>query len=189
MVFGLQLMTKSKDLLNKERATIFFQPLVYALKDSLVIIEQKHNVCDMSSWYVERYSGKNWSEMFIFLLHCYIISFYFDLCHIMSAFFNNWIYFSCSLLLRTLIETIIDLVQSFDLTWQDSIETISVMDIACEFLQYDIWDQRVTNHCQCYILWNSIIIIFFNVGFSVPSKTIKPISVQIHVSWNGFVNG
>lgn len=55
MVFGLQLMTKSKDLLNKERATIFFQPLVYALKDSLVTIEQKHNVCDMSPGYDKRF--------------------------------------------------------------------------------------------------------------------------------------
>lgn len=65
MVFGLQLMTKSKDLLNKERATIFFQPLVYALKDSLVTIEQKHNVCDMSPRYDKRFIPLNFTLILV----------------------------------------------------------------------------------------------------------------------------
>lgn len=53
------------------------------------------------------------------------------------------------------------------------------MDIACEFLQYDIWDQRVTNHCQTKL---TKIDIYFNVGFSISSKAIELVSVQVHVS-------
>ncbi|XP_066260764.1 uncharacterized protein [Euwallacea similis] len=102
MTFGLQYMLKAKNLLNKERATIFFQPLIYAMKDSIAVLETGECTC------------------------------------------TNDVNPSCDNFLVTLLETIIDLVQTFDLTWKDSIETISVMSIACELLQYTFWSQKVT---------------------------------------------
>ncbi|XP_050298848.1 uncharacterized protein LOC126737833 [Anthonomus grandis grandis] len=100
LTFGLQYMIKTKKMLNKERATIFFQPLVYCLKDMLYImnIEQQQGI---------NYDMKRYSKF-----------------------------------IETLMETIIDLVESFDLTWKDSIETISVLSMACEFLQYNHWEQK-----------------------------------------------
>uniref|UniRef100_A0AAR5PC34 BRCA1-associated ATM activator 1 n=2 Tax=Dendroctonus ponderosae TaxID=77166 RepID=A0AAR5PC34_DENPD len=103
MIFGLQYMVKTKKLLNKERATIFFQPLVYAFKDTLSFLESY-------SAYI-RVDGR------------------------MKPSFVNFV--------KTLIETIIDLVQSFDLTWKDSIETISVLSLACEFLGFPHLEKKL----------------------------------------------
>ncbi|XP_030755322.1 uncharacterized protein LOC115881796 isoform X1 [Sitophilus oryzae] len=91
--FSFQLILKSKKLLNREKAAMFFQPLVYCLRDSLTHCE----------------------------LHPEVKS-----CPRFIRFLDS------------LIDTLIDVVTTFDITWKDSIETISVLKLACEFLNYPL---------------------------------------------------
>ncbi|KAL1488961.1 hypothetical protein ABEB36_014744 [Hypothenemus hampei] len=100
MTFGLQYLLKSKNLLTKQEAAMFFQPLVYSLKDTLTLLKEKNGNIDVIS--------------------------------------------GCNRFLHTLVQAIIDLVQSFDFTWRDTIETISIMNFVCEILQYNMWDQRLS---------------------------------------------
>lgn len=58
---------------------------------------------------------------------------------------NKLFFLSFVNFVKTLIETIIDLVQSFDLTWKDSIETISVLSLACEFLGIAHLEKKVNS--------------------------------------------
>ncbi|CAG9767146.1 unnamed protein product [Ceutorhynchus assimilis] len=44
---------------------------------------------------------------------------------------------------HTVMETLIDLVKTFDLTWRESIETISIMDTTCDLLQHQQLQQKL----------------------------------------------